>query len=115
MKDWKGNDIKAGDTIVYVRIKPFFKNPKFHLVADGKVVQSIDLPEPPSHVWEPGDPMEVYQLGGKLMVKTTDGEFTLHTPLENPMRNIMKSNDHVLCIVGVSDSEEEFYQDYFKA
>ena len=116
MKDWKGNDIKAGDTIVLVRTTPMFKNLGWMIPkGKGKFYFYKSEIQPPEHCWEPSEYQtkehegKIYYTSGKSKDRYTHwmilDEFTLKFWLQTHT---------LICIKGVSDSEEDYYKEYFK-
>jgi len=117
MKDWKGNDIKAGDTIVFVRTTPMFKNLGW-MIPKGKGEFDFYKSEiqPPEHCWEPSE-YQTKEHEGKLFYgskeKASDG-LNYWMILDDFTINFWLQPHTVICIKGVSDSEEEYYKEYFK-
>lgn len=116
MKDWKGNKIKAGDTIVFVSTKPLFEDFGWMIPKGNGVFEVLKLKDQPKeHCWEPRE----YKTQEK------DG-LLFYTPAEEPTDGIVRwfildefsmkffsQPGEILCIKGVSDNEEEYYKQYF--
>lgn len=112
LTDWKGNAIKPGDEIVFVRVKALFSQVGM-FVPTGKRGEFehrhvADLPE---HVWELGDTHEVVEKEGVLFYKVETETLTYYFQVWSPFQNPAV----ITCIKGKSDSEEMYYQELFKA
>ena len=107
MKDWAGNEIKAGDTIVSVSIKPgAMFGPITKVFPDGS---RITYPEPDyTNFWSPGYEMKVVEMDGKLykVLKSMHGLFSF--PLNDSTKDW--NDREILCIKGVSDNKEMYYK-----
>lgn len=108
--DWKGNEIKVGDTLVLYRTIP-----------ETKIEIHTGLtwtdPIPPfkqenKKVWRKVWEKEVTKFMGTEVVSFNVGEETHHQSLM--MLEIGKNGYDVICIKGVSDSEQDYYTEYFK-
>lgn len=115
--DWKGNAIKAGDTIVNVGTKPLFGKTTFGLMFVGKDGEKSfhklsESEEPPQHIWNVLGEYKVVQRADKLyyVLKTDDITYFL----DLSMMLFGGQPDDIICIKGVSDNEQEYYAEYFK-
>jgi hypothetical protein len=116
--DWKGNIIKAGDEVIFVSTKPFFGESQLVIMnfKEGTCEKIGEPYVPPKHIWQPSapvliikHPMHEDQLAYEMDFNGT----TVVAPLS--MATFGMQDSDVICIKGKSDSEEEYYKEYFKA
>lgn len=120
MKDWKGNDIKPGDTVVHVRVKKLPITTKL-VVLDFEndtinVVGTNDTPAK-DYDWEVVGEREVVSLDGRMYFQHTGTDgivYRIDTSIGDFMADPVLAGTEILCIKGVSDNETEYYLNYFK-
>lgn len=108
MKDWKGNEIKVGHTIIKVAIDNMFSGSKMCLIVNGEIASTIDIEK--EYLWD---------IVGKCHVKEDDdNEIALGEVSEMGIKFLgffMSVQPwEIICIEGISDNKEEFYDNYFK-
>ena len=133
MKDWKGNKVKAGDTVVRIRIQDdhsFYPTSCFMLSQDseGRLVKShevkLDAPPERKYLWEEVDRYEVHEqeVGYKGDVirylarhqNMRDGR-TFVLPIDDPFGESAAEPRIITCIAGKSDDRDEYYLNLFRA
>lgn len=113
MKDWKGNEIKSGDTVVIVTVKSMFGRASYGYIIfkeDGttdhiKVQEGI---EPPKYMWNIFDEKEIFDMDGHLRYYYNAGDIVYNLPAEEDWLN-SQSNFRIVCIKGVSDNKHDYY------
>jgi len=102
--DWKGNVIKEGDEVCYIKIRTgsFFSNLGL-LIPDeaGGYTEYKMGEEPEEDCWEVG---EYIKIGKGLRYTSTIGEYTFNMLLTEPAFCIQPGT--ILAIKGVSDMKE---------
>lgn len=116
--DWKGNIIKAGDEVIFVSTKPFFGKSQSCMIDFAKgTCEDIGEPYiPPKHIWQPSAPVLIIKhpvREDQLAYEMDFNGTTVVAPLSLATFGMQDSD--VICIKGKSDSEEEYYKEYFKA
>jgi len=118
MTDWRGSTIKAGDTIVFVNTRSFLTN--FGIMipnGNGQFEFHKSKVQPPDHCWEPRE-YQTKEFEGELFYTSmeipTDG-ITRWMVLDDFTIKFWLSPSTIICIKGKSDSEEEYYKEFFKA
>lgn len=107
--DWKGNEIKPGMTIYFVRTKNMPL--KFGIIIPAGISVSGECEEQweseesyqermNEEVWELGYGYEVTETDKKLFITMTDGEYSYRTPL-----SYKEQENSVVAIKGVSDKK----------
>lgn len=114
MKDWKGNNIQIGDTIVLVSTRS-------HGVSSSLVLMSFCSNEPPTvlstykedanYRWLILSTYEIINHNGKLYYSWSNEDYTYNFDLNSI--ELMKEENVVICIKGKSDNEKEYYEYYF--
>jgi hypothetical protein len=109
IRDWKGNEIKAGMTIYFVQTKPgFLESSRMGLLMPdtGETIwedEKIWLERKNKDVWELGDPYVVSERNGMLMItrhyKDDPDIDSLTTTLWSPF-----GETPPIAIKGISDS-----------
>jgi hypothetical protein len=104
MKDWAGNEIKNGQTIVWVQITPPLITEMFTINPDGSR-EIIHLFDDLEKFWIPGNDRYVVEEDGKLfsIFQIDEGE------IKSPLETVNKFYREILCIKGISDSKEMYY------
>ena len=115
MKDWKGNEVQVGDTVLLVATGSMFDGSVLiSSMWDGEkyVERQISDPIPKSYsfdiegkylITEPSNLMTIY----------FDPKITQPVPIDQADFYIAKQPWHIICIEGKSDNEKEYYQHYF--
>lgn len=121
MKDWKGNKIQIGQTVLKINFKDMFGGSKSRLIInfygeDGKIHTQ--------HVGEDVIAPEGYQwtVSSKFLITKPSNEMTIcfssecksEIPINCAGMWIATQPWEVLCIEGISDNEEDFFKEYFK-
>lgn len=106
LTDWKGNEIKVGDTIVVVSTQPIF-GASFIMFHDGSEIQITK--EPPKYTWEAGEEYEVIGSDEYPMISTNMDGHSVMSPLSATIWMMDGSSD-IICIKGVSDNEQDYYR-----
>jgi len=136
MKDWKGNDVKAGDTVMRVRVEDdhsLYVSGAFLLVGNGDGTfrkeneVRYEKPEERKFIWEEVrrfkaflqtlevDGKEISYLAQEAPFKAPNGD-RLILPLDDPWSGAdVRDSKYITCIEGESDSQEEYYLHKFKA
>lgn len=99
--DWKGNVIKEGDEVCFIKIRTggFFKNFSMCIPNGDGTFTTHTLPdEPEKDCWEVGEYIKIEQ---GLRYTSKFGEYTFNQPIS--MLTILMDNKHILAIKGVSD------------
>lgn len=107
MKDWKGNEIKIGQTIIVVEVINEDAGAIFSLVNDPTGKEYITGT---NYCWKPR--MEVEVLDYDDLVDLDDSAWK-QSPINLLSIAICKQDWEIICIKGVSDSEEEYYKHKF--
>ncbi len=107
--DWKGNLIKAGDIVVRIGTQPLFGSQRFGLLdlKNGGFEQIGETYHPPENIWEVGPEYLIQEIDGKLF-------YEYGRVLSSISMIYWGQDSDIICIKGVSDSEEEYYLHYFK-
>ena len=117
MKDWQGNDIKEGQTLIAVAIKPAeqMSAPIIIDPASGEVrmVQAMAF-KGPAYIWYPYIRAEVIDRAGELCLSIYSRHQGAYIAAPIQMVEEVKNDFVEFCIEGVSDNEEEFFKNYFK-
>jgi hypothetical protein len=104
--DWKGNVIKEGDEVCFIKIRTggFFKNFGWMIPNGDGTYTSHTIPDVPDEdCWEFGEYKKVWaNKTGKLFYTSVLGEYILHQPIS--MLNFCGDSKHILAIKGVSDN-----------
>lgn len=111
MKDWAGNEITVGDTLVIVRTKPFLQPTRVGFFVDGKIEWQEDLPKGPDHCWDILGEHEVVEHEEDLYLRTGPDEKGYYWNFQLPW---MGQPYDITCIKGKSDNEQEYFLEYFK-
>ena len=114
MKDWKGNEIEEGDTIVLVSIRS-------HPIDSSLVLMDLGSNEPPTvlstykedarYRWLILNTYETTSHNGRLYVTFVDDGITCNYGIETI--DFFKDDHTIICIKGKSDNEKEYYEYYF--
>jgi hypothetical protein len=114
MKDWKGNDIEEGDTIVLVSTKS-------HPIDSSLVLMNLGSNEPPTvlstykedarYRWLVLNTYKIKNIRGRLYVTFNDDGITCNYGITT--LDFFKGDHAIICIKGKSDNETEYYQHYF--
>lgn len=111
VKDWNGNLIKEGDTVIVVRTKPIFGKSVFGFATkDG--FKKVFEQKPPKHIWKPIKEVLVQKndyRGLSYSVKSEGTEYSF----DLSMIQLGQTGD-VICIKGKSDNEEMYYEKFPK-
>jgi hypothetical protein len=135
MKDWKGNEVKDGDTVIRVRVEDdysFYPSSLFMLVVENGVARKeneviLEKPEERKFIWEEVrryevflqvlevDGREISYLAYEAPCKAPNGG-KLILPLDDPWAGSdIRDSKYITCIEGKSDSQEDYYLHKFKA
>lgn len=114
--DWRGNEIKGGDTVITVATKPLFSEMHLYELGEekGTILSSAKFPE---HIWEPQTEYEIISkddwIGCKTTVFYNQIETTMISSIESLSADLLQRGV-ILCIKGVSDNEQDYYTEYFR-
>lgn len=108
LTDWKGNEIKSGDTLVIVKTKPLAKSAG--ILYKG---QYHEIEKYPEHIWSVSEEMKVMGSDNYLMVQEYADGITVLSSLHGLIW-LLEGSSTIICIKGVSDNEQEYYSEYFK-
>lgn len=109
MKDWKGNKIEVGHTVLVISTGSMFEGSAFVIRYGDKEIKSEPI-------------KKSYQFEISCKYKITEPSNTLALSLGNeqsemPINHvdffIAKQPYQIICIKGVSDNKEKYYIDYF--
>jgi len=116
MKDWKGNTIKVGDTIVVINKEQMFAGNEVGLCRMNEngewEFESLGI-DKPRHKWEIQNKIEVTPPSSECTIYTSRKENDL-IPINQIDFCCPIQPFQVCCIEGVSDNEEEYYLEFFK-
>lgn len=118
MTDWKGNIIEVGHTVVTVAVDNPFAGATMvfgFITADGEHIQYDSAPIKKEHLWIPTGEYKIIE--GNTVTSYND-DFHHEVPIQFidtwiPTSNFL--NQLIWCIKGMSDNQEEYYLNYFKA
>ena len=105
MEDWKGNIIKDGDEICFIRTKTggYYKNAGWVVPnGDGTFTTHTIPDEPEKDCWQIGEYVKVWSRDGDLFATTKVGEYTITQQLSYYLA-FKDMTRLVLAIKGVSD------------
>ena len=107
IKDWKGNIIKDGDEICFIKIRTggFFKNFTVMIPNGDKTFTAHTVDdEPDEDCWQIGDYIKIWSNeNGQLFYTTKNGEWTFHQHFS--MINFLGDSKSILAIKGISDKK----------
>lgn len=107
VSDWKGNAIKEGDEICFIKIKTGSGFLSFSIMipnGDGSYEKIESPAEPEKDCWEVGEYLKVEKEGRYLFVNSKCGEYTVQQEIS--LLTFCMSERTILAIKGVSDSKE---------
>ena len=116
MEDWKGNKIQVGQTVIVVSTGSMFEGLKpclLMMTENGleKVFES-----------EPIKKSYSFDISAKYFITEPSNNLTISMgdkPSEVPINHIdfwiSKQPWQIVCIEGISDNKDEYYNDYFSA
>ena len=114
MKDWKGNEIQVGDTIVLVSTKS-------QATESSLILMDFSSNEPPQvlsthkeeskYQWVVLSSYLITKHRGRLYLTFDDNGITSNYGIET--LSFFLSDSDIICIKGKSDNETEYYQHYF--
>lgn len=116
MKDWKGNDIDVGHTIVIVRVGSMFDGatPVFISLKDDTM--EIGDPLPKTYVFERNERIKVTEWSRLVMLGAEPSDDTVNEIPINQLDFFINVQPwEILCIEGVSDNEQDYYLNYFNS
>lgn len=108
MKDWKGNEIIPGMTIVVVEVVNEDAGAVFSLVNDPSGKEHVIGT---NYCWKPRMEVEVQDYDD--MVDVSESEWK-QAPVNLLSIAICKQAWEIICIKGVSDNEQEYFTRHFK-
>ena len=115
MKDWKGNDIQIGQTVLLVATGSMFEGSSLIVVMiDGEDHEEVykSEPLPKSYSFEI---IEKYLITEPSVAITTNLLAEINKmPVDHADFFIVKQPWHIICIEGISDNRDEYYAEYFK-
>lgn len=111
MRDWKGNIISDGDTVLFIRTTPVFSRMSL-VIPDDNGLQTIATQESRKYLWDVESEIVIFDKGGALFYETERDGYKFVLPIEGPFNRVSQS--YVVCIKGKSDNEEEYYNNFFK-
>jgi len=137
MKDWKGTEVKAGDTVVIVKVRDTVRHEMtMNLMIfekdgsgsiHGRIVKSAPIKQPPPRrfIWEVAEERRVFVMkvnAGRnydqevqcLAYEIDHGTHRTILPLDDPFGGSERWTEHIVCIKGKSDNEQEYYQHLFR-
>lgn len=115
MKDWKGNEIKIGDTISSYYYKCLFGGSEIVRFDPENGFKQERVGKTPEFCWVLSSRFIVTPPSNSLTIAETDesiGEIPINMADSDwvlPQKHLM-----CLCIEGVSDNEQDFFEEYFK-
>lgn len=102
--DWKGNVIKEGDEVCFIKIRTggFFKNFGWMIPNGDGTFTSHTIPDVPDEdCWEVGEYIKIEE---GLRYTSKLGEYTFNQPIS--MLDFCMDSKHILAIKGVSDMKD---------
>lgn len=133
MKDWKGNEVKAGDTVVRIRIQDdhsSYPTGFFMLTRDneGRFIKShetkLEVPPEREYLWEEVERYTVFEqeieCDGRVirylaMEWKMNDERICIMPIDDPFGEPVTKPRIINCIAGKSDDRDEYYLNHFRA
>jgi hypothetical protein len=103
--DWMGNTIADGDTIVLVRTKPLFEKITYGYSFKGKFTKLGQIKNTSKHIWKVQGEFKVWEVNNHLYYTLEDGDYKVHILVSS----LLWMNDAVVCIKGLSDNRQEYY------
>lgn len=115
MKDWKGNKIEAGQTVLIVNVKSMFGGSKSQLMImteNGfeKIGEETTLPE--GYQWTIVSENKI--LPPSKNVTISMGDAPSEIPINQASLWLSVQPWQILCIKGISDNYEDYFKEYFK-
>jgi len=115
MKDWKGNKIQVGHTVVVVSTGSMLEgSTPFLLIRNENGYEKIE-----------GEPIKKsysFDVSAKYLITEPSNNLTISmndNPSEVPINHIdfwvCKQPWQIVCIEGISDDKDEYYNEYFSA
>ncbi len=115
MTDWKGNEIEPGQTVLLVSIKSQFAGSemKWGIMMPDKTMHYITpVIMPEENKWEVRYEYQITEPGFRsaFSLEENKGEIPI-----NIIDVWIRPQPHqIVCIKGISDSQEEFFRAYFE-
>lgn len=105
MTDWKGNEIKPGMEICFIRViyRQYFQFGVLVPIAPGVHVDHMEDKRPDKPCWEV---LESFIVDETLCISKTEGNITLKNPLSWIESGLQ--DDTILAIKGISDNREDY-------
>ena len=108
-EDWQGNKIEGGQTIVIVQTRPSVEAGVFGFLHGDDFIKLGPDEEQSNYIWEVLEEHKIWKDSyGILMCTVEENNCMISMRL-----SIMKLENEVLCIKGLSDSEKDYYTYYF--
>jgi hypothetical protein len=115
MKDWQGNQIKIGDTISAYYYKHFFGGSKLvAFIEDKDGFSEVPMGISPEFRWALAQRFKVVPPSNEIILSTNEGLGEVGINMVDSCLVLPQKHLMCLCIEGVSDSQELFFEDYFK-
>lgn len=117
MKDWKGNEIEEGDTIMLVSTKSAEINSSLILIdfshPEKKAEVLSTYKKKANYRWLPTHEYKIIKIGSWLYFTFMENEITCNYGID--ILKYSLDDNTILCIKGKSDNETEYYQHYFNS
>jgi hypothetical protein len=111
--DWKGNYIKPGQTLIFIRTKPIFSEQKMfiHNFSTGENKQVGETVIFKKNIWKIINEIDIWEDQNEVMFYTLKiKDNTVHIQLSE----FLFTGNCIVCIKDVSDNEQDYYTQYFK-
>ena len=120
MKDWKGNEIQVGQTVLRINFKSMFGGNKSRfgfIFTDANGKQHYRMAEEfisdMEYQWTIQDRFLITEPSNVISISFSS-EVASKTPINISESWMSPQPWQVLAIEGISDNEEEFFKEYFK-
>ncbi len=112
-KDWKGDLLKEDDEVIIVRTKPALMSSAYYIfdVGKGEMEKISEAPKESEYAWVIQRNFIVAKSPHKDKLCAKVGNYYIDLSL---IFNVDLQANEIVCIEGVSDSEEEYYKHYFE-
>lgn len=117
MKDWKGNEIQVGQTVLLIATGSMYEGSTFGIAMwDGESYKEIFKGEPIPKSYS-------FEIERKFLITEPSNMMTIYfdlkatqpVPIDQADFHIAKQPWHIIAIEGISDNEKEYYENYFRA
>lgn len=115
MKDWQGNEIKIGDVVSSYYYKHIFGGSEMiAIIEDKDGFREVPFGKSPEFRWDLAQRFKVVPPSNEIILSTNEGLGEIPINMVDSCWVLPQKNLMCLCIEGASDSQESFFEDYFK-